>query len=311
MKRALLPLAALALAACDPADDGLLHGYVEGDFVLVAPEVSGVVAELRVADGARVEAGALLFRLDDARYQAEADRAAAAARAAAARFDDAAAGGREPEIKAARDMLAQATATAREADENLARIRSLFDRGVVARARLDTAEAAANSAAARVSELRERVTLAELPARENLLAALAAEAEAADAALAAARDALGDTRVAAPADGTVERVLRRPGETAGPAAPVVRFLPDGARIAVLFVPEPEISELALGDRLTVSCDGCSALPALVTAIDSEAEFTSPMIYSDKERARLVFRIEARFTDGAPPPGTPIRAEASG
>ncbi|MGD2131717.1 MAG: HlyD family efflux transporter periplasmic adaptor subunit [Maricaulaceae bacterium] len=308
MIRALLPLTLLvALAGCSGSDD-VLHGYAEGRFRTLAPDVAGRVVAIEVAEGQRVSAGAVVARLDDARETAELERAEAAAEAAEARFDDAAAGGRAPEIEAAREMLTQARAAADDAHDELERIEPLFTQGVVPRARLDAAEAAVRAADSRVAEMRERVTLAELPARENALRALGAEADAARAAVDAARDALAKRVVRAPSDGLIERILRDEGETAAPTAPVVRFLPDGDLVAILFAPEPRLGALSVGDPVSVQCDGCGdALAARISHIASEAEYTAPTIFSDKERARLVYRIEARFEDAAPPAGAPLRA----
>jgi HlyD family secretion protein len=156
--------------------------------------------------------------------------------------------------------------------------------------------------------MRERVTLVELPARENALKALDADARAAEAAVEVARKALLERTLVAPSAGRIERVLREAGETAGPTAPVARFLPEGEMLAVLFAPEPLLATLAPGDSLKVSCDGCPApLDATVSHITEDAEYTAPIIYSDRERARLVFRVEARFEGDAPPAGTPLQA----
>jgi HlyD family secretion protein len=292
-------------------DYSTLNGYAEGRFRLIAPEVAGRIVEIAVRDGDHVEAGALIARLDDLRERAELARAEAAAEAAQSRFDDAAAGGREPEILAARELMAQAQAAAEDARADLDRVEPLFAQGVVPRARLDAALAAARAADARVAEMRERVTLAELPARENALMALDADARAAEAAVEVARRALAERSVYAPSPGRIERVLREAGETASPSAPIARFLPDGEMLAVVFAPEPIMATLAPGDRLEVVCDACpSELEAVVSHISSDAEFTPPIIYSDRERSRLVFRVEARFADGAPPAGTPLRARVA-
>jgi len=308
MRRALLlTFAALLLVGCEESDEGLIYGYAEGRFRLLAPESEGRIAELSVEEGQDVEAGATIARLDDSIERARLAEAEARAAAAAARFKDASLGGRAPEIQAARDLLAQAEAAAQEAADTLGRVRPLFDRGVVPHARLDAAEAASRAADARVAELRQRLTMVELPARENVLHALEADAEAAQAAVAAAREALAKRTIAAPEPGRIERLLREPGETAGPSAPIVRYLPAGAMMAVGFIPEPRLGGFALGDRLAVSCDGCpESLTAVVTSISQKAAFTSPTIFSDKERARLIFRLEARFTGPAPPSGTPLQ-----
>jgi HlyD family secretion protein len=47
------------------------------------------------------------------------------------------------------------------------------------------------------------------------------------------------------------------------------------------------------------------LSVTLTRIDAEPSFTPPVIYSEDQRERLVFRAEAAF-DGTPPPaGTPL------
>ena len=311
MTRFLALVGILALAACSDAPDDRLHGYVEGDYVLLAPETSGRLIEISVREGEHVESGAVLFRLDDRLEQSAITSADARIEAAAARFDDAAAGGREPEIAAARDQLAQARAAQTQTREDLTRTRELFDRGIIPRARLDTAEASATSANARVGELRERLTLAQLPARENQLRALSAEVAAAEAERVRLLDILGRRVVSAPSAGLIERQLRYDGELAGPANPVLRFLPDGAVHGLIFIPEPELASLPVGSALSIDCDGCDpGLSATIRFIAEGPEFTAPIIYSDNERARLVYRAELRFDGTPPPPGMPISATPS-
>lgn len=287
----------------------VLQGYAEGEFVLLAPETSGRIAQMNVAEGAKVQAGTALFRLETSAEQLALDAAKSQAVAAAARFDDATAGGRTPEIAAAREQLEQARAAQVRAKKDRDRAQELFDTGVVPRARLDEAVASADAADARVAEARQRVTLAELPARENQIKALAAAAEEADSRVALAEDTLRRRTVSAPADGKVERVLRYAGDVAGPGVPGIRFLPSGRVVAILFIPEQDLARTPVGTRVGVSCDGCPAnVTAEIISIADETEFTPPIIYSEAERARLVYRARARFTGFTPAPGAPLRAE---
>jgi len=297
----------LAVAACDEPDKDVIYGYAEGRFRLLAPDSEGRIVEVMVEQGDTIAAGAVIAQLDTSIEEAELDRAKAEVAAAESRLLDALAGGREPEIRAAQQVLAQAEAAAREAHAELDRVQPLFETGDVPRSRLDSAEADVRAADARVAELRERLTVVELPARENVVAALKHDVEAAKAAESAAEDALAKRTVIAPEAGLIERLLREAGETAGPSAPIVRYLPDGAMMAIGFIPEDQLGSFAPGDRLAVSCDSCPQdLTAVVTSISEQAAFTSPTIFSDKERARLVFRLEARFEGEAPPSGTPLR-----
>lgn len=310
MKRLVPVLGLCLLAACGDKTE-ILNGYAEGKFVMLAPETTGRVKGVAVLEGAHVDAGALLFQLEDTAEQAALEAARAAAEAAGARFDDAAAGGRKQEIAAARDQLAQGQAVQDRARKDRVRAQDLFNSGTIARAQLDAAIAAAEAANAQVAELRQRLTLAELPARDDQLRNLTAAAREATAQAQGAADALRRRAVMAPAAGKVERVVRHAGDLASPSMPVVRFLPDGQMIAVLYVPAPRLAQTPVGTKLAVFCDGCPAdAKAEITSIANEPEFTPPVIYSDNERARLVFRAEAKLTGFAPPPGTPLRAEVA-
>lgn len=300
-------LAALTLAACSGPETETWHGYAEGDFVAIAPDAPGRLVAVEVREGEQVEAGQILFRLEDTAERAALAAAEAQLEAAMARFDDAAAGARDPEVGAAREQLRQAAAQLAEAESAWRRARDLFEAGHVSQARLDDAQAGVETARARVDELRQRLALVQLPAREHALRALQAQIGGAQAEIERARFALDRRRTDALATARVYRQIRYAGEQAGPGLPVLSLLPDDAVHAVLFIPAPKLAAVQPGTRLAVGCDSCPAgLTATIAFIDDRAEFTPPIIYSDAERARLVYRAEARFERDAPPPGTPLR-----
>ena len=307
-----LPLTALLLAlplwvsACNGEPAPGLHGYVEGDFIRIAPEQPGLIISTSAQEGEPVETGAELLRQDATAEVAALAAASARIDAATARYDDALAGARDPEIEAARDQLRQALAAQNDAAQALDRNQSLFTDGHISQARLDTARAAADTADARVDEMRERLNIVRLPARADQLRALQADIAGAEAERDAALYRLDLRTVSAPSGGRIHRQLRFVGEQAGPTAPVFEILPTGAVHALLFIPEPQLARLPVGTRLAVRCDNCPAgMRVTIATIADEAEFTLPILYSDSERARLVFRAEARFDGAAPPPGTPL------
>jgi HlyD family secretion protein len=114
----------------------------------------------------------------------------------------------------------------------------------------------------------------------------------AQARLNSAKTKLERRRIAAPAAGTIQEVYFREGEMVQPGRPIVSLLPPG-NVRVRFVPQAELPRIKIGDRIAVGCDGCAGdLAARVSFISVQAEFTPPVIYSQEERARLVFRIEA-------------------
>jgi HlyD family secretion protein len=97
-----------------------------------------------------------------------------------------------------------------------------------------------------------------------------------------------------PADGTIQEVYFRPGETVQPGRAVMSLLPPGNLKIRFFAPEAQLPAIKYGETVNVSCDGCQpGLTAKVTFIADSAEYTPPVIYSLEERAKLVFLIEAR------------------
>jgi HlyD family secretion protein len=123
--------------------------------------------------------------------------------------------------------------------------------------------------------------------------------------------------VASPADGTIQQVYYRPGETVPAGRAVVALLPPGNLKIRFFAAEGELPSLKYGDAVTVTCDGCDKdLTAKVSFIARSAEYTPPVIYSLDERAKLVFLIEARpehpekFRVGQPVSVTLPKAPAS-
>ena len=97
-----------------------------------------------------------------------------------------------------------------------------------------------------------------------------------------------------PADGTIQEVYFRQGETVPPGRAVMALLPPGNLKLRFFAPEKLLPEIKYGEIVPVSCDGCeTGLTAKVSFIAGSAEYTPPVIYSLEERAKLVFLIEAR------------------
>jgi HlyD family secretion protein len=110
-------------------------------------------------------------------------------------------------------------------------------------------------------------------------------------------------------------VIYRVGERVPANAPVVVLLPDDAVKLRFFVPETRLAQLAVGDRVGVSCDGCPAgLSATVSFVSPQAEFTPPVIYSNESRSKLVFMAEAKPDPSSRSrlkPGQPVEVRLAG
>jgi HlyD family secretion protein len=286
-------LIARLVSACAPPPPAAV-GYVEGEYVALAPLDTAHLVEVPVRLGQRVAAGEVLARAETA--DAELALRDATAKLAQAESDLAnlQRGRRPEEIAVVEATLAAAQAQSRDAQRTLERRRDLAGRGVASQADLDLAQTALDVARAKVGELSANLAVAKLPARPEEIASAGQRVEQARAALATARWRLDQRTVKAPAPGRVADVIRRAGEIAGPAAPALSLLPDGAVKLKLYLAEPALAGVAIGKTLAVRCDGCApGLSASVTYVSPDPEFTPPVIYSLETRQKLVYLVEAR------------------
>jgi HlyD family secretion protein len=289
----LLVAAVLAASACSRHEAPVWQGYVEGEYVYLSSSQSGTLTQLDVQRGQNIAAAAAVFALEAVDETAALDEARHQLAAAQAQLADLQTGKRPPEVRVTQAQLAQAIANARKAALQLARDEAQFRAGGIARAQLDDSRADAASTAAQVRELENQVTVANLPGRTAQLAAQAAQVQAAQAALAQAQWKLDQKRVSAPQSGLVYDTLYRVGEWVQAGSPVVQMLPPQNVKVRFFVPETAVGSLAPGRRVSLHCDGCAAdIPATITWVSNAAEYTPPVIYSDENRQKLVFMIEA-------------------
>jgi HlyD family secretion protein len=288
------------------------QGYVEGEFVHVSSSETGRLVHLSVTRGQQVQAGAPLFALESVNEAAAQRQARQQLSAAEARLKDLRTGKRPQELEVIRAQLVQAIAEERKSAAGLVRDEAQFKAGGISSARLDETRARAESDAARTRELRSQLDVAGLSAREEQIKAQAADAAAARAVLEQAEWRRDQKAVAASRAGLVFDVLYREGEWVPAGTPVVRLLPPENIKVRFFVPETLLGALPLGKDVLLRIDGRpAAIPAKVTYISTESEYTPPVIYSNETRSKLVYMIEARpSADNAAVlhPGQPVEVK---
>jgi HlyD family secretion protein len=107
----------------------------------------------------------------------------------------------------------------------------------------------------------------------------------------------------------VADTLYREGEWVPAGSPVVRMLPPANVKVRFFVPESVVGDLKPGRAVALHCDGCEAdVPAQISYVSNEPEYTPPVIYSNETRAKLVFMVEAKPAPENSPklrPGQPV------
>jgi membrane fusion protein YbhG len=324
---ALVTLIAGALTSCKNRDANApirASGYVEATEVRVAPEVGGRVLELRVAEGDRIAAGQLIARLDTADTQLALRRVEAERGQAVAQLQLLQAGARAEDIRQAQAEAESASADVRAAQAeleaatvDLERFEALLESNAGSRKQRDDAATRRDVAAARVQAARDHTrasgeTVAKLRAgsRAEEIAAAKARVQTVDAQIATLEKNVSDAELQAPVAGIVTAKLIDAGETIAPRTPVVVVTDLDHAWANVYVDEPLVPRLQLGQKLPIVTDAGQRLEGTITFISPKAEFTPRNVQTSEERSKLVYRIKVTTEnrEGVLKQGMPIEAE---
>ncbi len=307
-KTALLALAALLLGACARREPAAYQGYLEGEFVYVAAPLAGQLERLAVTRGARVEAGAPLFALEQSAEVSTMREAAERLRSAQARLADLRKGSRPSELAALEARLAQARAAAELSALELQRATKLHRTTVLSDDDFDRVRLNHEANTRQVAEVAAQLDTAGLGGRADLIAAAEAEAGAAQAALDRAGWSVAQKNRSAPAAALVYDTLFREGEFVAAGQPVVSLLPPANLKVRFFVPEAGFAALKAGQVVQVAITGRPPLDARISYLSPKPEYTPPVLYNRGNRAKLVFMVEAVFDPAAAAdlhPGQPV------
>jgi HlyD family secretion protein len=326
----LVLLVVAGAASCGRGESGgppRASGYVEATEVRVAPEVGGRVTEVAVEEGDRVAVGALIARLDTADLQLTLARAEADRDHAAAQLRLLQAGARAEDIRQARAQADSAEADVRAAESeqlsaaaDLQRFEALLASNAGSRKQRDDAVTRKGVADARVTAARERAraaaeTLARLRAgaRPEEIAAARARLAAAEAQVASLRKTIADAVLTSPVAGVVTAKTVRAGEIVARGTPIVTVTDLDAAWANVYVDEPVVPTLRLGQKATLVTDAGQRLEGTITFISPRAEFTPRNVQTAAERSKLVYRIKVTVDnrEGILKPGMPVEAEIPG
>ncbi|MDQ8037176.1 MAG: HlyD family efflux transporter periplasmic adaptor subunit [Pedobacter sp.] len=283
----------LLLAGCGGEELPRFQGYVDVDLVRLAPSQSGHLQELLVERGDSVTLDQTLARLEATPENAALAQSRAQLVQAQATARDLDTGKRPEEIAVIRAQLAQAESNRQLAERQLKRQREVFSKGYVSQQDLDRQQTLLDSQTAQVAELRAQLKTAELAARSQQRKA----AEAGIAATKAGEDLnrwkLDEKTLHAPENGRIEQIYFRPGEWVNAGQPVLDLYAPAHLKIRFFVPQASLPKLKPGLVVKVHCDGCPAeIPATIRFISEQSEFTPPVIYSQEQRQKLVYLVEA-------------------
>lgn len=248
------------------------NGRIEAERVAVATKYAGRVAEILVKEGDFIERGAVVARMDTAELLAEVAAAKARARQAA------------QGIGQAKAQLLMRQAELKLANVDLQRAQTLSKRDYIAASTVDQRQAQRDVAAATVTAAQAAIGDAE------------AAQDAAEASVAQLQAVLNDMTLVAPTSGRVEYKLVQAGEVLSAGATVVSLLDLSDVYMTVFLPTPDAGRIGLGAEARIVLDAAPdyVVPATVSFVAAEAQFTPKFVETENEREKLMYRVKLRI-----------------
>ncbi len=309
-------------------------GRIEGRDITLAPkDIQARVKRLIVDEGQAVTQGQLLAELDAPQFEAR----HAAVSASVANLDAQIAQASLDVAYTAKNSaasIAAAEAAVSGAHAHIVRARAVlltgkaeYDRAlrllaerVISKHECDqiemayrTAEADVDAAEKDYARATANLTLARATAdtialKRQQVRVLQESRRAALGQLAEVQASLTERQVIAPANGTI---LSRPvevGDVVGPGSPIFTMIDMSRLYLKVYIPEPEIGKLRLGDAADITVDAFPnrRFAARISRIHDQAEFTPKNVETADERLKLVFGVELTFVtpDNVLKPGMP-------
>lgn len=263
------------LAPSDLPPEGFArgNGRIEADLVDVSTRLSGRVAEIMVREGDLVQVGDVLAVMDTSELAAQRLRAMAAVASAEAAVTVAQAGATQAEARLA---LSQS---------ELARAETLHDRGVVTGEDLN------------IRRTETRLAEAGLVAAQAGTIAQERAVDAEQAALGEIEARIADATLVATQPGRVLYRLAQPGEVLGAGGKVLTLVSLGEVYMEFFLPASAAPRVELGDaaRIVVDVMPNVSVPATISFVAPQAQFTPRQVETAEERESLMFRMRVRIS----------------
>nr|WP_305792827.1 efflux RND transporter periplasmic adaptor subunit [Sedimenticola hydrogenitrophicus] len=269
-----------------------LYGNIEVRLVNLAFNASGRIVEMPAAEGARVQPGQPLAKLETSQLQAQRDAAAARVEAQQQQVNALVAGTRTEEIDKLHAELQEARAQSVNARRSHRRQQDLAQKSLTSTQDLDNARTVAEAAVARAQAVQAALALAVAGPRVEDVAAAKATLRALQADLALAERNLAEAVVYAPAAGVIQSRILEPGDMASPQRAVYTLALTDPLWARVYVDGPDLGRVRQGMPAEIGSDSfpTKRYRGWVGYISPSAEFTPKQVQTEEVRADLVYQL---------------------
>ncbi|MBU3723904.1 MAG: HlyD family efflux transporter periplasmic adaptor subunit [Burkholderiaceae bacterium] len=250
------------------------NGRIEAIEVNIAAKQAGRIQTIQVREGDDVSVGQVVATMDTSALTAD-------LRQARAQLDQA-----RYTHETARATVAREQSQLALAEKQIERSKQLIQKGFLSPQKLDTDQSARDSAAAA------------LRAAQSQLQQTGAAIDAAQARVDRIRADIQDASLVSPINGRVLYRLVQPGEVVSPGGNVLTLLDLTDVTMTIFLPTAEAGRVSLGAeaRIVLDIRQDISIPATVSFVSPEAQFTPKTVETKSEREKLMFRVKIKIPE---------------
>lgn len=247
------------------------NGRIEATEVDIATKIPGRLIDVSVNEGDAVKTGQIVAKLDTDELDAKVKQAQA-------------------QIQQARENRNYALAIVRQrqselnlARKNLARSQNLYVNNNISLVQLQQHESALDTLSAALAAAKTQIIAA-----DNAISAALAQKEAIET-------NIDDSTLKSPVNGRVLYKMLEAGEVIGSGGKVLTVLEIDDIYMTIFLPTADAGRVKIGSEARIKLDALdAAIPARVSFISPEAQFTPKEIETESEREKLMFRIKVKI-----------------
>ena len=249
------------------------NGRIEAVQIDISTKIAGRVQTVLAKEGELVQPKQILAQIDTAQLQAQRLRAEADVASA------------KSLVASAQASIAQTKAQEILAQQELSRVQELIDKGHTSKENYDV----------RVSNV--AVAKANSEAAQAMLVSRQRNVDAARANVTEIQTQLDEATLVSPTIGRVLYRLSEPGEVLGSGGKVLTIINLSDVYMEVFLPTAQAHRIAIGAEARIKLDVLDiAIPATVSFISPESQFTPKQVETQSEREKLMFRVKVRIPE---------------
>lgn len=245
------------------------NGRLEGTQVDVSSKYQGRLAQVTVNEGDEVTAGQVVGRVSSPEYEAELRRAQSEVLKA------------KQSLAEAEALIAQRTSDVDFFKTDYERARQLVTKGTISQQNADKRRNNVETA-----EANYRAAVAQREQAQSSIKTADADVERIEAILT-------DLTIVTPRSGRVQYLIARSGEVVAAGARIMTILDLEDVYLTIFLPAAAAGRLGLGEEARIILDPVPqyVVPATISFVASDAQFTPKSVETQEEREKLMFRVK--------------------